>query len=189
MRETEKRKIISILKNDGLVIFPTDTLYGILGSVFSKKTVKKIYEIKKRNLKKSLIILISSLDDIKKFEINIDSELKKFLEKNWPGKISVIFPCKNKKFSYLHRGNNSLAFRFPKKKSLLEIIKKTGPLVAPSANFEGEKPAETITQAKKYFGNQIDFYFSEGIKKSLPSTLVAIENGKVIIKRKGAEKL
>ena len=95
-------------------------------------------------------------------------------------------PCKKSEFKYLHRGTNSLAFRFPAKKSLIEILKKTGPLVAPSANPEGFKPAENITEAKKYFGgvDNSDFYLSGGTLKSEPSTLIEMaKNGEVGVLR------
>ena len=101
------------------------------------------------------------------------------MEKFWPGKVTIIL--------------GDIAFRLPKKKSLIEILNKTGPLVAPSANKEGDKPAETIKEAKEYFGpaspsqggDSVDFYLSGGTLKSKPSTLIKIENGKVEILRQG----
>lgn len=103
--------------------------------------------------------------------------------------MSVIFNCSNKRFDYLHRGVKSIAFRLPEKKFLKNLIKKTGPLVAPSANPEGEEPAQNITEAKKYFGDKVDFYVSGRIKNNLPSTLVEIKNGKIKILRKGSGKI
>ncbi|MDP3729453.1 MAG: Sua5/YciO/YrdC/YwlC family protein, partial [bacterium] len=69
------------------------------------------------------------------------------------------------------------------------LLKKTGPLVAPSANPQGLTPALTIAQAKKYFGNHVDFYVNAGTLRSKSSTLVAIEKGNLIIKRFGAVKI
>ena len=186
----QTKKIITILKKDGTGILPTDTLYGIVSSAFSKQAVERIYKIKKRNPKKPLIILISSLIDLKKFGISgrhIRTN-RLTLEKFWPGPVSIVFPCtstvKVKKIKYLHRGTKTLAFRFPKKKSLIKILKQTGPLVAPSANPEGKKPATTIAMAKKYFGDEMDFYMSGGILKNKPSALISIgEKGKIKILR------
>lgn len=169
------KEIILKIKKDGIGILPTDTLYGIVGSAFSRRAVERIYEVKNRNPKKALIILISSIKDLEKFGIKINKELAKILEKFWPGKVSVILPCPYKKFEYLHRGTKSLAFRLPNKKFLLEILKKTGPLVAPSANPEGFIPAENITEAKKYFGDSVDFYISEGKKNGKASKLISID--------------
>jgi L-threonylcarbamoyladenylate synthase len=182
------RKIIESIKNDGVGAIPTDTLYGLVGSAFSKKTVARIYRIKKRNSKKPFIILISSIKDLSKFGIELDDFSRNFLQKNWPGPMSVILPCLEKKFIYLHRGTKALAFRCPKKASLLKLIRKTGPLVAPSANPEGLKPAENISEIYKYFGSQIDFYVRGKVSQT-PSTLVEIKNSKIMVLRRGTGKI
>jgi len=154
------KKIINILKNDGIGVIPTDTLYGLVGSAFSRKAINRIYKIKNRDKKKKLIILISSIKDLEKFNIKINKEQAKILAKFWPGKVSIIL--------------NNIAFRLPAKKSLIEILRKTGPLVAPSANPENLEPAENIIKAKEYFGENVDFYLSGGTLKSNPSTLIKI---------------
>lgn len=171
MLKNNWKKAIKILKNDGVGVMPTDTLYGLVGSAFSKKAIERIYKIKNRNKNKKLIVLISSVKDLKKFKIKINKEEAKILEKFWPGKVSIIL--------------NDIAFRYPNNKALLEILKKTGPLVAPSANIEGNKPAETIKEAKEYFGDKVDFYINGGKRKSEPSTLIKIENGKMEVLRQG----
>lgn len=185
------RKIISsILLSGGVGIFPTDTLYGVVGSALNKKTVERIYKLRKRDLKKPMIILISSLKDLEIFGLKITSEQKKILKEIWPGKISVILDCPLKKFSYLHRGTKTLALRLPKDKWLVNFLKKTGPLVAPSANISGEKPAGTFAETKKYFGEKVDFYIDKGKIKSKPSTLIKLdENGKIKVLRQGSVKI
>jgi L-threonylcarbamoyladenylate synthase len=156
----QQKEIIKILKKDGVGIMPTDTLYGFVGGAFSKKAIEKIYKLKKRDKKKKLIILISSILDLKKFKVSLSKKQLILLKKVWPGKVSVIL--------------NNTAFRLPADKSLIEILKKAGPLVAPSANPEGLKPAQNISQAKKYFGNKVDFYLSGKTLKSKPSVLIKL---------------
>lgn len=173
-------KIIKILKNGGVGIMPTDTIYGLVGSAYSKKAVEKIYKIKNRDKNKPLIVLISSLSDLKIFGISIKIRDRGKCYRGIPlsrvflPKISVILECPLAKFKYLHRGTKAIAFRLPDNKSLIEIIKATGPLVAPSANLENLKPAENITQAKKYFGDNVDFYLSGKNSRSQSSTIVNI---------------
>jgi L-threonylcarbamoyladenylate synthase len=175
-KETKNLKeIIGILKKGGIGVMPTDTIYGLVGSAFSKKAVERIYEVKKRSKKKPFIILISSLKDLKRFEVEFSKEISSLLKKLWPGKVSIIFPLKKKKFFYLHRGKNSLAFRIPKDSLLQKILKKTGPLVAPSANLENFPPATIIREAKKYFGEKVDFYFDKGKIKGKPSIILEIK--------------
>ena len=178
---------------------PTDTIYGIVGSALKKKTVERIYELRRRNSQKPMIILIGSMADLKKFGVKIGVQERKILNRIWPrlrqgyggqaGKVSVILPCKSKKFSYLHRGTKSIAFRLPKPRWLKELLANTGPLVAPSANWEGETPARTIKEAKKYFGVKVDFYFDAGRRVSKPSTLLTIKDGGLKVLRKGAARV
>ena len=163
-----------VLKAGGVGVLLTDTIYGLVGRALNKKAVEKIYKIKGRNHKKPLIILIASLKDLKRFGVKVDSELIKVLKKFWPGPVSIILPCRSKKFEYLHRGTKSLAFRLPKKRGLIALIKQAGPLVAPSANPEGLPPARNVKEAQKYFGRQVDFY-QKGLKaKGKPSKLIKV---------------
>ncbi|MFA5047646.1 MAG: L-threonylcarbamoyladenylate synthase [Patescibacteria group bacterium] len=184
-----KNQIIKILKSGGIGIMPTDTIYGLLGLATNKKTVQRIYQIKKRQPDKPSIILIGSLADLKLFNIKVDSATQNILKKIWPGQVSVVLPCPSAKWSYLHRGTKTLAFRLPQKKSLREVLVKTGPLIAPSANPEGLSPANNPAEAKKYFSAAVDFYYGRGSLIAPPSTLIKITNGQIEILRPGAVKL
>ena len=183
------KKATKILKNGGIGVLATDTIYGVVGSALSRRIVSRIYRLRHRNTKKPMIILISSFADLKLFNIKLDNQLRQKLSQFWPGPVSIILPCASKKFSYLHRGTKKLAFRLPAELKLRNLLKKTGPLVAPSANPEGLPPATTIKEAKKYFGSRIDFYLNAGKIVRSPSTLIEIKNNRVIIKRKGALKV
>lgn len=167
------------IKRGKIGIIPTDTIYGIVCSAFNKKSVERLYEIKKRNLKKPMIVLISSIKDLNLFNVKID---KKIIKKYWPGKVSIIVPVK--KLEYLHRGKGSLAFRVPKDKNLIDILKISGPIVAPSANIEGREPAQTIKEAKNYFNERVDFYLDVGKLKSKPSKIISLEKKKIEVVRK-----
>jgi len=165
------QQIINIIaeriKQGEIGVIPTDTIYGIVCSAFNENSVEKLYKIRKRNKDKPMIILIGSVNDLKLF--NIDA-----IVKNWPEKTSIVFDCND--FEYLHRGKRSLAFRLPHNKDLIDILKISGPIVAPSANIEGGKPAENIKEAKNYFGDKIDFYLDVGTIKSKPSKIIYLNN-------------
>jgi L-threonylcarbamoyladenylate synthase len=181
--EIDNKILIQKLQKGSIAVMPTDTIYGILGIALNKKTVERIYKLKGRNSKKPFIILISSPKDLALFKVTIDKKTETVLKKVWPGKVSVILPCPGAKFSYLHRGMKSLAFRLPKNKKLLELLKYTGPLVAPSTNPEGFPPAKTITEAKEYFKDEIDFYIGGKKIESSPSRLIRLKNNKIEILR------
>ncbi len=172
-------------------VIPTDTIYGLVGLAKDKRVVAKIRRLKGRSQGKPFIILISSLKDLEQFKIKLSTADRKILAKIWPGPVSVAFSKK-------------LSLRWPKNKFLNGLIKKTGPLVAPSANPEGLAPAQTIAEAKNYFGPKVDpakygvnFYLSAGRKLSgQPSTLISLKNGsskgragKIEILRQGKYKL
>jgi L-threonylcarbamoyladenylate synthase len=180
------KKAAKLLSEGAIGVIPTDTIYGICTSALNKKAVEKVYKLRKRNPKKPCIILISQLADLKKFKIKLNKFQKNILDKIWPGRISVILPCNSSEFFYLHRGTKTLAFRLPQNRLILEILKISGPLIAPSANFEGEKPAKTVNEAKKYFKNQI-FYLNRGKLKNKPSTLIDLTSNNIKIIRKGTD--
>lgn len=176
-------EISSVIDNSGIAVIPTDTIYGIVCSATNKKSVERLYRIRKRNPDKPMIVLIDSINALKIFEIGLSCEQKMFLKK-WPQKTSVILECKNKKLFYLHRGKNSLAFRIPDNKDLIKLLKITGPLVAPSANTEGERPSETIEQAEEYFQDKVNLYIDLGRLKSKPSRIISLLRRKIEIVRK-----
>lgn len=189
---TKKEVILSpqeIIMSDGVGVMPTDTLYGLVGSVYSEDAVNRIYEMKGRDAEKGLIVLIGNLKDLNIFGIKVSSKAKIFLKKFWPGKLSIIFPFNKELFPYLDRAGGTLAVRYPDKKDLQRFIRQTGPVVAPSANLQDMPPAKNINEAKNYFGNNCDFYIDGGDIDSLPSTLMKIDGKDIVVLREGAVKI
>ena len=176
-------EVSAVIKDGGIAVIPTDTIYGIVCSAMDKKSVERLYETRKRNPEKPMIVLIDSINALKMFGIGLSKEQKVFLKK-WPERTSVILECKDKRLRYLHRGKNSLAFRIPDNQDLIKLLEATGPLVAPSANPEGRTPSETIEQAKNYFQDNADLYLDAGQLKSKPSKIISFLNGKIEIVRK-----
>ncbi|MEK7110338.1 MAG: L-threonylcarbamoyladenylate synthase [Patescibacteria group bacterium] len=176
----------NILKRGGIGVLPTDTLYGVVGSALRRKTVERIYKLRKRNPKKPFIVLIGSMLDVRRFGVALDSQTLGVLRTLWPGPVSIILPVKTKKLAYLHRGTKTIAFRLPRPKALRRLLKKTGPLVAPSANPEGKPPALTVAEARAYFGENVDFYVAGGRRDVPPSTLIELRDGRVVVLRAGA---
>lgn len=185
------RRAEKVLKGDGVAVIPTDTLYGLVGSVFSREAVEKIYKLKERDLNKALVVLISSYKDLEIFGIKIKGSQAKILREFWPGKVSVILACNNIKWKHIHRELNSIAFRMigTKNKNLFNLIKNIGPIVAPSANKENFPPALTIEEAKKYFSDEISLYIDEGSKESQPSTMISLIKKEPEIIRQGEIKI
>ena len=135
--------LTKVLKEGGIAVMPTDTLYGIVGSALNISVVNRIYEARKRAPNKPCIILIGEIGELEKFSITLSKEQKNII-KEFKEPVSFILDCLDEKFSYLHRGTKTLAFRLPAQAGLQELLKETGPLVAPSANLEGLSPAQNM---------------------------------------------
>lgn len=179
------KKIAGIIRAGGIGVLPSDTLYGIMGPALFPEAVERIYHLRHRGEHKPMIVLIGSVRDLALFGVRPTQSQESFYSQYWPGKVSVVLPCPLKKLAYLHRGTETIAFRVPDAKPLRDFLKQTGPLVAPSANHEGEAPAETIAEAKKYFGGYVDAYVDVGRLTGNASTVVAFRRGKPVVLRQG----
>lgn len=183
------RKLALTIKNGAVGVLPTDTIYGIVGSAFSFSAVSRIYELRKRRPDKPFIVLISSVGDLKLFGVRVNKRTGSILKKIWPGRVSVLLPVPGRKFFHIHRGTKMIAFRIPAQRGFRNFLKISRPIVAPSANREGKPPALNIREARRYFGNEIDFYLDGGVLKSPPSTLVILQSGKLRVIRQGAARI
>jgi L-threonylcarbamoyladenylate synthase len=183
-KNTDTHSAVEILQKGGIGVLATDTLYGIVGLAFSSEAIDRIYALKQRNLDKPFVVLVSCIEDLEKFGIVLTAKLIEKLKQYWPGPYSILLPIADEQFAYIHRGTNRIAFRLPDKKDLVKVLKQTGPLVAPSANTEGQPPAQTISEARKYFGAEVDFYVDEGELQNKASTILFFEGNEIVIKRK-----
>ncbi|MFA5840985.1 MAG: L-threonylcarbamoyladenylate synthase [Candidatus Paceibacterota bacterium] len=174
--------LIRVLEENGVVVMPTDTLYGIVGRAQEASVVNRIYDLKKRTSLKPCIILIGDISELEKFSITLNREQRKIIEKYWSFNftqdktepVSIVLDCPNDSFAYLHRGTRTLAFRVPTFKPFREFLLNVGPLLAPSANPEGLPPAKDIFEAKDYFGDKVDLYVDGGIITGKASRLVKL---------------
>ena len=186
------KELIEILLGGGVVVMPTDTIYGLVGSALNKKTVERVYNIRKRAPEKPCIILIGDIKELEIFFIILSLEQKKVIEKYWftigrtevPGPVSFILDCADDKFEYLHRGTKTLAFRLPLQADLRDFLKNTGPLIAPSANPEGFSSAIDVAKAKEYFADLVDLYIDGGEIVGKASKVIKLhKDGSAIILR------
>jgi L-threonylcarbamoyladenylate synthase len=166
--------LLKVLQEGGVGVMPTDTLYGIVGQAHKESTVNRIYTLRKRNSEKPCIILIGDMSELEKFSVTLSEQQTKVLKKYWPGPVSVILDCIDGTLAYLHRRTNTLAFRVPTSQSLRDLLLKTGPLIAPSANLEALPPSESIEDAKKYFGEAVELYIDGGLLKGKASKVVKL---------------
>ncbi|OMH41275.1 L-threonylcarbamoyladenylate synthase [Desulfurobacterium indicum] len=176
--------IKKLILSGELLCSPTDTQYGLIGNALNRKSIETVYKIKKRDRTKPLIVLFDCIETLKKYGIYIPSRYKSFLEKIWPGRVTVILPLKMESpFKNLFE-RNDLAVRIPAFKPLRDLITATTPLFAPSANIQGEKPASGCSECERYFEGNIK-YCIKGKTIPLPSTLISLTGKSPKIIREG----
>jgi L-threonylcarbamoyladenylate synthase len=172
------------LQKPGAVgVIPTDTVYGIVARAADREAVTRLYRVKSRENKPGTIIA-ASVDQLA--ELGIKKRYLTAVEQWWPGAISVVVPCGDG-LEYLHQGRRSLAVRIQDRENLREKLSQTGPLLTSSANHPGQPVASTIAEAKKYFGDTVDFYEDGGdMSNHEPSTVIRIIDDAIEILRPGA---
>jgi L-threonylcarbamoyladenylate synthase len=178
--------VAEMLKSGAVGLLPSDTIYGLSAVALNKEAVERIHELKDRDYNKPLIVLIASMEQLNSLGLN--KEQAELVQNYWPGPLSVIFKSLDIP-EWLQLGNASLAVRMPDKEELRDLIAIAGPIVSTSANLQGEKPAESVEEAKKYFNDHLDFYVDVGELNNQASTLVKIENERLKVVRQGSIKL
>jgi L-threonylcarbamoyladenylate synthase len=154
----KNHELIDVLKQGGVAVVRTDTLYGIVASANIESAVERVYRIKGRDANKSCIVL---LDDMRSAygrgdELETD-------EHRYQSDVPTSFLIHGHGApNWLLRENNDLAYRVPQPLELKQFLAQTGPLIAPSANPQGQPPARTIAEARAYFKDAVDMYVDGG---------------------------
>ncbi|CAN5421057.1 L-threonylcarbamoyladenylate synthase [soil metagenome] len=179
--------IAEVLQRPGAIaVIPTDTVYGVVARATDQVAVARLYELKNRHHKPGTLIA-ANIDQL--VELGIPRRYLTAVEQFWPGAISIVIPC-GPELDYLELGQSSLAVRIPDQSSLLDLLLVTGPLLTSSANMPGEPTANTVTEARAYFGDQVDAYQDGGdLSGHAPSTVIRVVDDAIEILRDGAVKI
>lgn len=141
MEDENIEKAIEVLRDGGIVIFPTDTAIGIGCRIDNKDSLRRLFRIRRRPENKPLLVLVDSVKMAQNYLLPIPKKVTdKLVKKYWPGPLTIILRCKVDKVPSLVRAGNTLGVRFPDSPELLKLIKGVGvPIASPSANFTGAK--------------------------------------------------
>ena len=180
-------KTFQVIKDGGIAIFPTDTVYGIGCNPYNANAVKKIYEIKSREKTKSLPVLAYSLDIVKEIA-HVDTFTEKIIKKYWPGPLTLILELTDEKLKESLKLDNKIAVRIPDSKCTLKLLKKCGLLVGTSSNISGNPSSTDPKECLKNIINYDIFLNGGTITSKGESTIIEIENEEIRIIRKGALK-
>ncbi|MFU0591415.1 Sua5/YciO/YrdC/YwlC family protein [Gardnerella leopoldii] len=198
-----------IINEGGVIVVPTDTVYGVACDPFNEAAVAKIYELKRRPRTKALQILMSGVEDLEKLGLYLPSPLDILGKKFLPGGYSPIARAKKdsvaSKLATLCKTNetdektqetestqaieSTQGVRVPDCPELMQILRVTGPLAASSANRSGNESADSVEEAFEAFGNEIPLYLNAGPTRShVASTVVGADSSDkdgIVILREG----
>lgn len=150
--------IVNILNQGGIVIFPTDTAYGIGCRIDKPEAVARLFKIRRRPETQATPALVDSIRMAKKYWLQINEEMVDLMRQYWPGALTIVYNCKKELVPELVRGKGeNLGLRMPDQQALLELIGKVGvPILGPSANFHGETTPNRHNDIDQLLIKQVD---------------------------------
>lgn len=167
---------VEILKHDGIVVYPTETVYGLGGDAFSDEAILKVYEAKKRPLSMPISIAVCSCDMIHGVAKTNDRVLE-FIDRFLPGPVTVVLPARNSVPDILTGGTGMIGIRFPSHPVALRLIDMLdSPITATSANLSGSK--DPVTPGECHVAH--DLLIDAGKLPGTPSTVIDLTSGKIL---------
>jgi len=188
MNPNELEKAAKIILRGGLVIYPTETFYGLGANALNKKAIEKVFEIKKRPLSKPISIIIADRSWLKELVVEIPKIAVTLMEKFWPGALTIIFKANPKLPSNLIAGTGKIGIRVSSHPVAQKLVSLANvPITATSANISGKPPPSNV---KSISLNRINFIINEGSAPGdISSTVIDITFTPPLILRKGKVKI
>ena len=181
------QKAAGILKEGGIVAFPTETVYGLGADAMNAKAVCRVFEIKKRPAFDPLIVHISDMKQTLQLWSETPALAQSLMREFWPGPLTIVLPKSEKVLDVVTAGLSTVAVRMPNHPLALDLLKTFGgPIAAPSANLFGYTSGTTAEAVREDFGDSVDFILDAGPSTiGVESTVVKIEDGKLVMLRPG----
>ena len=187
--ETEKiQEIREILRRGGVIVYPTDTFYGLGTSCFSISGINRIYDIKGRESAKPLSVVISDLGMLDRVAGPVPDRFRSLVADSWPGPLTVILEASEGLPREMLGGRGTVGVRLPDFAWLRALIRAAGfPLTATSANLSGQAEFSSAEDAIDVFDGKVDVIVDAGrTAGGLPSTVVDLTGERPAILRQGA---
>lgn len=176
---------IRILKNGGIIVFPTETVYGV-GALPSKvEAIEKIYKIKGRDRSKALLLHISKIESLELAQY-VPPEAFKLIKRFWPGPLSLILRASERIPRNVIGNGDTVGFRMPNNFFFQKIANSLGPIAATSANRSGNPSPTSVKNAYEQLGDFVDLYVDGGeIEIGIASTILDLTRDRPTVLRKG----
>lgn len=182
------QEVANIIRQGGIIVFPTETVYGIGTNGLDSKAISKVYHVKQRPLNKPISLLVSSLEMVKAVTENISDIEYKLMEAFFPGPLTIILKKNKAVPNNLTNNTDTVGIRLPDNIIARKLIEYANvPIATPSANISGKPSGINIQDIIKDFGDKVDYYIDGGPSKlGIGSTIVKIDGNEPIILRKGS---
>jgi L-threonylcarbamoyladenylate synthase len=186
--DLQAEKAAKILADGGIVIFPTDTAFGIGCRMDRQTSVDTLYSVRKRPVTQASPVLVSSVEMAEQYFHNPDETVQRLMETYWPGALTIIAPCNpSKVYETVRGGTETIGLRMPDHPDLLDIISYIGaPVLGPSANFHGEATPYALDEVDPTLMEMVDYVLPGTCKTKLASTVVSAVDGNISVIRQGA---
>lgn len=179
-------RLVEVINNGNIAVVPTDTVYGIIGDATNIDVIHKVYEVKKRDYSKPLILMVSSIDMLEKYVLEINDIEKKLIDRYWPGKLTILFKKNNNIDDLITSGSNLVGIRYPDNKELNELMDKLNkPLISTSCNISSKEVITSIDMLEEDISKHVSYVYDGGILSDTSSTIVRVNDGKIEIIRDG----
>lgn len=177
-------EIVDFLKEGKLVVYPTDTIYGIGADINNVSAVKKVYETKKRSFDKSISVCFHDINQLEEYVLLTDN-IKLILEKTLPGPYTFLLEKRDNVNPILTANTSVVGIRIPDNRVSYELTYDF-PITSTSANISDYPSHTNIIQIQEQLGDNIDVYISQGeLENNQPSTIIDLTKKKPVIVRKG----
>jgi L-threonylcarbamoyladenylate synthase len=176
-----------IIKNNGVVIFPAQCLYGVAVNALNQKTVKKVFDLKQRSLNNPILILIHDQSQLSDLVQAIPASAKKLMEAFWPGNLTIVFKAKKSIPRLLTANTGKIGVRIPAHPVARALVKCINvPITGTSANLSGQKGCSKPSELNQFIIGQADLILNAGrLKGGSGSSIVDVTSSKISILRAG----
>ena len=183
----ELKEPAKVIRNGGIVIFPTETVYGIGTNGFDEKSIKKIYELKRRDSNKPISLLVSNMEMVEMVAKDISDLEYKLMRKFWPGPFTIILKKKSIVPDILTSNGDTVGVRMPSGEIAKKLIEYAEvPIAAPSANISGKPSGIDINDIMKDFEGKVDCIIDNGISElGVAPTIVKVVDNIPYVLREG----
>lgn len=178
---------IDALRRGDVIIFPTETLYGLGADALNSEAVEKVFQLKGRDSRNPIPVLVAGPEMLRNLVTEIPPLAQKLMDRFWPGPLTMVLPARHDLPKPLVNASAGIAVRISSQPIATHLLKMLGrPLTATSANPSGKAPARTLQEAKRYFSGEVNLFLDGGrLTSKSGSTVIEVIGAALKIIREG----